>query len=152
MRNRLIFGGLFTGLGILVMVVPFLILPVCDGQVLLANGSSVPMKCHWMAQAELGTGAVLAVIGLFCLVFRDPKARYGLALAALPVAGLVGALPSFLIGVCKNPQMPCHAGTYPALMILSGLIALIALQALLLYARESRASAPGGMSRGHRAR
>lgn len=144
MRNRIVFGLLFVVLGGLVMALPFHILPVCETLLSLENGGSVPMKCHWMARAELGAGAVLAVLGVFCLFTRDPGVRMGLALGALPVAGLIAALPGGLIGVCPGPQMPCHGGTYPALVILSGGGALVGLLGLYFFRREAKA--PGRFS------
>lgn len=88
---------------------------------------SVPMKCHWTARAELGIGILIVLIGLLLLLFSSKKIRLGLTLALTPAGILALLIPVWLIGVCGNAHMSCHALSLPALTVLGGVTAFIAL-------------------------
>lgn len=83
------------------------------------------------------------VLGALLFVCRDPGARLGLSLAAIPVAVMAGAVPMHLIGMCGSPAMQCRTGTLPAVMIILALIALDGLVNVFvlkyLSSREQRA-------------
>ncbi|MDW7674412.1 MAG: DUF4418 family protein [Bacillota bacterium] len=95
-------------IGIIIMLTPFKLAPVCSGTLELASGMFVPMKCNWTGHAEVIIGAIVAVNGLLIFFAARQNPRYlGLMLGVLGIAAI--AIPSNLgIGVCMNPEMSCH--------------------------------------------
>ena len=77
------------------------------------------MKCHWMGMAELGVGALVALLGVLMFLQKDRGVRKGLAQALIGISVLAAALPGGLIGGCKNLQMPCQTISIPVLYVLS---------------------------------
>jgi hypothetical protein len=124
-----ILGGVAALIGILVVVVPRYILPVCEYQGKLMEtkmGMSIPMKCSWTAQSELGIGLVIIVAALALLLSKQVETRKMVSVILVALGIVVILLPTTLIGVCSNPMMLCHAGTKPALELLGGLLVIVA--------------------------
>ena len=90
--------------GVLIARRPAGIRPCVRGQ------DNMPMACHYTAQAELGIGVVIALLGIIAL-FCSPKIRTGLNIAVALNALLSLAVPTVLIGVCKGAMMHCHMVT-----------------------------------------
>lgn len=130
MKKRLFFGSMILLLGALIALLPHTIFPVCSGTIETAAGSTVPMKCHWTAQAELGVGGLIAFGGLLLLLLPSLQAKKAVALMTAASAVLAAAIPTVLIGVCKMETMGCRMLTLPALLVLSGFVAV----ACLIYA------------------
>lgn len=78
------------------------------------------MKCRWTAQAELGIGLLISVLGALLIVFKSKQIRIGLSLSAALNGILALLIPTVLIGVCENAHMTCRALALPALSVLSG--------------------------------
>lgn len=125
--NRIVVGTVVLLLGVLVALVPQYVFPVCPGLIETVAGKHVPMKCFWMARAELGVGFIIGLSGLVMLLSKNMGVRLGLSMGTLFAGIVVIALPVCLIGVCPSPQMACHAGTLPALIILGALTILTTL-------------------------
>ena len=89
-KNRLLTGGAYTILGILTTIGPQTIFAVCDAM----DGKF--MKCHWTAQAEIGNGAIIALLG-FLLFLSSHKIRVGLQIALLLLSVQTILLPNILI-------------------------------------------------------
>lgn len=89
-----------------------------------AHGGHKWMKCHWTAQASLGIGIVIALLGVL-IFFGDPRMRIGLNLAVVLNSALELAIVHFLIGMCGNPEMHCNALTKPTLSLLSVLTLIL---------------------------
>ena len=89
------------------------------------------MTCHWTARAELGTGAVIAALGLLILAFKPAKTRLGLVCAVLLSGALALSFPHVLIGGCEMESMACRAVAFPALTVFS--VLAIAGSALELF-------------------
>lgn len=145
--NRVIISLVFVVLGLLVILVPTYLLPVCAPMEVISPVVNVQapahvtvkyMKCHWTGQAEMGIGAVIMALGLLMLLSRSACVRLGLSLSVICVAMLAAAIPTVLIGVCPGEMMPCHMGTLPALLLLSGLLVVIALINVLYLNRSHR--------------
>lgn len=111
--NRVISGIGYTILGVLIAVGPQTIFPVCE-----AMGDGF-MKCHWTAQAEIGCGAVIAVLGIFLLFLSSESVRAGIQGAILVQFLPVLLIPNVLIGVCGGNHMICHSLTRPVLNVLA---------------------------------
>lgn len=112
MKNKYVVGALLLVLGLLIAIGPQKIFPVCE------FNPEKPMKCNWMGKAEIGVGAVIALIGVLQMVMDHAKVRMGLSMAAVPMGLLTLLLPTKLIGVCMNVHMRCVTLTRPALLML----------------------------------
>jgi hypothetical protein len=113
-----------------------------QGRILeLANGKTVPMKCHWTGIAEIGVAIPLGLVGL-SQIFSKRKETYNLSsLFGVLLGALAIAFPTFLIGVCANPDMLCNMIMKPTL-IAAGSIAMAASLVILI---TSNISAPQKM-------
>lgn len=81
------------------------------------------MKCHWSAQAALGIGLVIAVIGVIAF-FVDTRIQTGLAIAAGLNGALTIAIVKVLIGGCMKADMHCNMIMVPTLMVL-GILTIV---------------------------
>ena len=91
----------------------------------LANGKTVPMKCHWTGIAEIGVAIPLAMVGI-SQIFSKRKETINLAsMFGIVLGALAIAFPTFMIGVCANPDMLCNMVMKPTL-IAAGSIAIVA--------------------------
>jgi hypothetical protein len=101
----------------------------------LADGRTVPMKCHWAGIAAIGAAVPLGIAGIAAIRSRRRETTR--------MAGIVGAasgamailFPTLLIGVCAMPSMICNMVMRPTL-IAAGTIAIAASIALFVSARE----------------
>lgn len=141
MQNRMILSLTFIIIGVLLILFPLYILPVCPppeaitmsvdamnseaGHVHTSVGKI--MKCFWTARAEVGVGSLVIAIGILMLFCRTVFVRMGLSMAVACIALLAAAIPTILIGVCGNEMMICNMGAKPALVLLSGLLFIVAL-------------------------
>jgi hypothetical protein len=91
-----------------------------------AESSTTVMKCFWTARAELGIGALIAIVGVLLIVLKSRQIRLGLSLAAALNGILALLVPTALIGVCGHASMQCRIGTLPALVILSSFVIIVA--------------------------
>lgn len=127
MMNR-IFAVLFFLTGLMVLLVPRFILPVCEYQ-----GYS-PMACSHTAVAEMFMGVIVmaAAIGLFFSSGSDGLRWLSFTTLASGVS--VIWIPQ-AIGYCHSGQMPCNYATIPVLRLLGALTVLISLAGFLLSFR-----------------
>lgn len=124
MKTKLIGAISPIVLGILIAIAPRTFAPVCQGE----PGNY--MACHWTAQASLGIGIVIALLGLLAF-FVSTKVRAGLSLAVVLVGALEIAIVTKLIGVCGMAMMHCHSVTRPTLLVLS--VLAIVISAVVAY-------------------
>ncbi len=120
-------GAVVVVLGVIVAIGPHYIFPVCQyfGQlVTTAAGTTIPMKCFWTAQAEVGLGALTVIAGLLLILSKQQETRRMLGVVAGSVGILVLLTPTNLIGMCVSTDHPCRVGTEPFL-ILAGAVVLI---------------------------
>lgn len=142
MKNRIILSLFFVFLGLMIILFPIYILPVCphpdalvthgiNNQVAntghMHTGAGKIMKCFWTARAELGIGALIIVIGTLMLLSRTIFVRLGLSMALACISLLAIAIPTILIGVCSNEMMRCNMGAKPALVLLSGILFVVSI-------------------------
>jgi hypothetical protein len=126
--KKLNLAGLLTALtGLLIIITPNWLLPVCQGLLELANGKQVPMRCFWTARAEMVMGGLLLVSGLLLIFVWSAEVRRRLN-HLVAVQGLAVILfPLYIIPTCMSPDMACNVGTKPALLILGGLTLVLGL-------------------------
>lgn len=118
MKNRIIFAAAFILLGLLVILAPTVLFPVCE--------SEMKMACFFTKKAEIGAGLVITALGVIYFFLKNKDIRLGISIAQFLNAGLVLAFPAKLTGLCKMSDMACRVKTYPALIVLSVLLALTA--------------------------
>lgn len=143
MKKRVLAGSLLLVLGLLIALGPRTVFPVCGYQhgamAMDSTGTadeSCPeeeeiMSCHWIAQAALGAGLLIAVLGLLYLSIRNAEIRQGVGIALLPAGVLSLLTPGVLFEACKNPTAVCRIHGVPALYALSAAVLIIALLALV---------------------
>lgn len=126
-KNR-IFGIAFVVLGVLIMLTPGVISPVCPA---MADGKF--MKCHWMGQAIKGAGGLMAVLGaVYTAICCNRNMHFALSIANVGLGIFAILLPAKLIGGCKMADMACRAKTIPTLYLLIGIYIVVSLVALFL--------------------
>ena len=114
------YGIVFAALGLLIAIGPQFLFRVCD---------SHTMICHWTAQAEIGIGAIIALLGISMFIFSDIKIQLGLSIGIL-LSGIHALLvPHLLIGGCATPSMPCKTTAFPAITAIS----ILLLAGILFY-------------------
>jgi hypothetical protein len=141
MGNRILSAFVTVAAGVLLILIPQFIMPVCElpGGAVIApeegahsasrrgdtaapawGQHSIPhMACFYTARAEAGLGVAVILAGLLLLVLKSDERRLGVSLSLALLAALAGAIPWFLIGVCPSDMMLCRSGTLPALLLVS---------------------------------
>ena len=127
MNRSSIPGVVFIVCGVSLTLMPQFLLPVCQGMAPTASGGGIPMKCFWMARAEIGIGALVVLGGFLYCFSHDAGTRFCLAAMTAGAALLAIAFSTVLIGVCAAETMPCRMGTQPALVLVGAVILLVAL-------------------------
>lgn len=124
-------------LAILIAVVPMFTDCASAGRMLtLADGRQIPMKCHWTGRAELGLGLPLLGVGLIMGFTRRKGSYRSLGLLGLTLGVVAILLPTTLIGVCGNPDMPCNSIMKPALTFMGVLVVGISLAVVVRNWRQ----------------
>ena len=130
MKNRIIFAAVFVLLGLLVILAPTVLFPVCE--------SEMKMACFFTKKAEIGVGLLIAAIGVVSFFLKNKDIRIGLSIAQFLNAALVLALPLKLTGLCKKSDMACRVKTLPALIVLSVLLAIVAASEIFILAKSEQ--------------
>lgn len=109
-------------LAVLIAVVPFFSDCLSAGRMLtLADGRQIPMKCHWTGRAELGLALPLFAVGVTMMFSRRKESFRNLGVGGTTLGIVAILLPTVLIGVCGNPDMPCNSTMRPALVLMGAL-------------------------------
>lgn len=80
--------------------------PVCGKMLELANGNSVPMKCHWAGQAALVVSVLIVVTAVMGLLAKKDYKKFAIVNAVAAV--LLFMVFTSLIGVCASEEMRCQ--------------------------------------------
>jgi hypothetical protein len=139
MKNRLLPGIVTAVLGLLIALVPVCIFPACSKVIETAAGGTVPMKCFWSGQAEIGIGLLILCGGVLLALFQSPFTRLGISMMTA-LTGILGLLvPTLLIGGCGMATMTCRMTTLPALIVLSILtVAICSANAIYLWRQNKK--------------
>ena len=121
-------------LGILLVVSPWTIAPVCEVEGMfakLANGKTLPMPCGWTARAEIGTGALTILAGLLLMFSQSAETKRMIGLFGVALGVLSILFPLYITKMCALADHPCNLLTKPVLVILG--IATIAVSCWIIY-------------------
>jgi hypothetical protein len=109
----------------------------CQSQgkaITLANGKTIPMKCHWTSMAELGLALPLAMVGGLMAVSRRRESQRNLSLMGVGLGAVAILIPTVLIGVCSS-GMSCEIVLRPALILAGTLVVAISAVTFILSLR-----------------
>jgi len=95
-------------------------------------------RCHWSVQAVLGTGIIIAALGL-CMVFlSELKTHIGLTIGIF-LAGIVTlSIPYSLIGGCSSHDMRCWKVAFPAITVISAVVLAGAIAYLIYLGKKTK--------------
>ena len=119
MKKSIIFGTVFTVLGLLIALGPKFIFRACSGD--CACCGDIP-QCFWSIQAEYGMGLIIAALGICLIFFSGPKIQLGLVIGVFLTGIIAILIPHVIIGGCESMSMACHRVTFPALTVLCALV------------------------------
>lgn len=120
MKNRISISILFILSGLLVVLIPTVLFPVCSAE-------KMKMACFFTKKAEIGLGIVIAAIGALYFFFKNEGVRLGLSLTQILLSALVLLYPTKLIGICKSTDMACRVKTLPALIVVTVLLGVVSI-------------------------
>lgn len=103
----------------------------CDPK---ADGSC--MMCHWAQRAVTGTGAVLIVLYILCLISKERKVRAAFITSGIPVTILAMLFPGRLIPMCMSNTMRCHTVMEPAVLAVGCVILVVTVISLVVNLRR----------------
>jgi hypothetical protein len=129
------------GIILIVLAIASAVVPMftdCESQglqITLANGKTIPMKCHWSGIAEFGVAIPLAAIGAMMITGRRKETLMYLGILGLIVGGVMVVIPNWMIGVCATPTHTCVTIMRPLLTVFGSLAAAVGIVVLLLSQR-----------------
>ena len=130
MINR-IFGAALFPLGLMVVLVPRFILPVCEYQ------GYNPMNCSHTGITEMFIGLMVMTVSTGLLFSKGSEGLRWLSFAALIAGVSVISVPE-AIGYCHSSRMPCNYATVPVLRLLGVLIIALSLAGFSVSFRREK--------------
>lgn len=80
--------------------------PVCQHMVELANGNQMPMRCHYADRASMVLAGLIILTALLTWTAQHEQKKF--YVQNLVQGVLLFFIYTSIIGICKNPEMPCH--------------------------------------------
>jgi len=137
-KQSRILAGILILLGILVVLTPWYIFPVCEikgvsdtGMADMHTNPGTHMKCWYTAEAETGVGVLIILTGLALLALPGRVSRKASGIAGGILGVIVILVPTVLTGVCNTPDAPCRIGTLPALILLGAVTVITGIYLIL---------------------
>lgn len=125
-----IIGAVSLILGILVILTPHLILPVCE-----YHGFQ-RMACSYTGLAEVFMGVMIIFISAGIILSKTKDSIIWLSIL-LFVSGVSVILIPQVLGYCKSTRMPCNYGTVPALIFEGIIISILVSVNFIISLRRS---------------
>ncbi len=132
MKNRIGIAIAYVLLGVLLILIPVKLFPVC-------NYTEMKMACYYTQRSIVGVGIIVAILGAVTVFFADSNIRIGISISQIGLAALIFLYSTKLIGLCKMSTMQCRLGTGPALFVAGIVIAgLSVINAIYLYFKNKK--------------
>jgi len=84
------------------------------------------MQCYYTYRGALMLGMLIMLIGVAVMLATTAEATRLLALVLGGTAVAVITLPTYVLPICENPQMECHDGSEPMLIVIGAVILAVA--------------------------
>jgi Domain of unknown function (DUF4418) len=146
-RKSHIPAGILILLGVLVVLTPWFIFPVCEikgvsdtGMADMNMNSGTHMKCWYTAEAETGVGALVILTGVALLALPGRVSRKTAGIIGGILGLIVILVPTVLVGICSTPDAPCRIGTLPALLLLGAVTVITGVY--LVLSKDTVAAGP----------
>lgn len=131
MKKNSIYGYIFIVIGIILALIPDVIAPTCPKM-----ETGMFMKCHWMGKAVLGSGILVILFGIIYTIAKKRTSRLVVSICNFCLSLYICAVPSFLIGGCMKPEMPCRAKTIPAVYFVT--IVYLVVSVIAIFANRGK--------------
>ena len=131
-----VIGRIVIVIALTVVVVPWF--TDCESQgnaIVLPNGQTIPMRCHWTGKAEWAAAGPLAAVGVLMLLAQRRETLRALSIVSIVLGVFVILLPTVLIGVCSSELMLCSMVMKPTL-VMAGILTVATSLAGLLLSRQ----------------
>ena len=112
----------------------------CQSQgraLVLQNGKTVAMKCHWTAQSEIAMAVPLLGLGVVMGVSKRKESRRIIAGLGTLLGIFAILLPTVLVGVCASADMLCNSVMKPTLILSGILVIAISVGTLIMSERQA---------------
>jgi hypothetical protein len=131
MKNRYFVSGITILFGVLLLLIPTVLFPVCSSE-------EMKMACYYTARTELGLGFFVVLMGAVSLFTANAGVRIGCGLAQAGAGILVLLYPAKLTGLCKMGEMLCRMRTFPALIVTGVLLIVLSIGNAVYLIRKDR--------------
>ena len=124
-------------LGLLVVLTPRFIFPICESAHLsLWESHDAVMRCYWFGKAEFLIGGLVVLAGLLAFVrpTRETRSAAGIMLAGLGLVAILLSLDTVIGSTCGHSGSICQLGAKPAVRAAGGVAVIIG----LLFALSAR--------------
>lgn len=146
-KQSSILAGILILLGVLVVLTPWFIFPVCEikgvsdtGMADMNMNPGTHMKCWYTAEAETGVGVLIILTGVALLALPGRVSRKTAGIAGGILGLIIILVPTVLVGVCTTPDAPCRIGTLPALILLGAVTVITGIY--LVLSKDTVAAGP----------
>jgi len=110
MKKTILFSAIIVILGVLISIGPIFIFKGCA-----AGCCSVYPECFWMIKAMQGLGMIITALGIFYVIYNDPKIQLGMTISIF-FTGIITLLSAHVIlHGCELKSMECNLVTVPVL-------------------------------------
>jgi hypothetical protein len=117
--------------GILLILVPRFILPVCEYEGYPA------MHCSDTARAEYVVGALLLAVGIGAFLLKSTTTSMISAAVSIILYVIAFKLPD-IYGYCHSSRMPCNYGAVPGIRFVASISGIIMVVAVISLVRSTR--------------
>ncbi|MCL2210571.1 MAG: DUF4418 family protein [Treponema sp.] len=133
MKKNIISGGAAVLFGLLIALGPQFIFKICE------PADDRLMFCFWVGRAEIAVGILIAALGVAIILLSDVKIQLGLTLGIFMSAIVAISFPQdIFLDLCKHEGAVCQKVTFPALMVVCGLLAAGAVFNLIYLEKKTK--------------